>query len=313
LHRALAALVVVLALAAPGTASAHLRTSKSAVDFRAHVTRGPLEAVEVRIYRSDLALGLTVRRGHKVVVLGYLGEPFLRIGPNGVSVVAASPTAAGARVTSHGRSAVWHDARVRGLPSGVDRGEWSVPLLVDGRRTHLVGEIERVPRPSLGPWIALGVVFAGGVALLLALRRMRALRTATVTLGALAAMATLVTAIGFAVASTASADSWIESANEAAVVLVGAVFLVRGSLDVKALAAGTLGLIAVAVALTRLPVLFHGIVLSALPAQAARLAVALALAAGAAAAILGVVVFFDVLEHYEEPELARLRRWRDDA
>jgi hypothetical protein len=60
-------------------------------------------------------------------------------------------------------------------------------------------------------------------------------------------------------------------------------------------------------------VLLHGIVHSALPGQAARLGVALALAAGAAAAILGVVVFFDVLEHYEEPELARLTRWRDDA
>jgi hypothetical protein len=60
-------------------------------------------------------------------------------------------------------------------------------------------------------------------------------------------------------------------------------------------------------------VLSHGIVLSALPGQAARLAVVVALAAGAATAILGVVVFFDVLEHYEEPELARLARWRDDS
>ena len=47
--------------------------------------------------------------------------------------------------------------------------------------------------------------------------------------------------------------------------------------------------------------LFHGIVLSALPGQVARTAVVIALSAGAAAAILGVVVFFDVLEHYDEP------------
>jgi len=47
-------------------------------------------------------------------------------------------------------------------------------------------------------------------------------------------------------------------------------------------------------------------VLSALPGQAARLAVVLAISAGAAAATLGVVVFFDVIERYEEPpELAR--------
>jgi hypothetical protein len=42
-------------------------------------------------------------------------------------------------------------------------------------------------------------------------------------------------------------------------------------------------------------------VLSALPAATARASVALAISAGAAAATLGLVVFFDVLEHYEEP------------
>ena len=47
---------------------------------------------------------------------------------------------------------------------------------------------------------------------------------------------------------------------------------------------------------------FHGLVLSALPGELARLAVAVAIGSGAAAAILGVVVFFDVLEHYEEPD-----------
>jgi hypothetical protein len=60
-------------------------------------------------------------------------------------------------------------------------------------------------------------------------------------------------------------------------------------------------------------VFLHGIVLSALPGELARLSVAIAIGAGAAAAILGLVVFFDVLEHYEEPELARLARWRHDS
>jgi hypothetical protein len=50
-------------------------------------------------------------------------------------------------------------------------------------------------------------------------------------------------------------------------------------------------------------VFLHGIVLSALPGDLARLAVVIAIGAGAAAATLGLVVFFDVLEHYEEPEL----------
>ena len=87
---------------------------------------------------------------------------------------------------------------------------------------------------------------------------------------------------------------------------MGAVFLVRGSSNAKALAGGFLGLLGLAAGLTKLPVLLHGIALSALPGGLARLAVATAIAAGAAAATLGIVVFFDVLEHYEEPELLRL-------
>ena len=75
--------------------------------------------------------------------------------------------------------------------------------------------------------------------------------------------------------------------------------------DAKAIAGGLLGLLALAVGLTKLPVLTHGIVLSALPGQLARLAVVVAISAGAAAAILGVVVFFHLLEHYEEPEALR--------
>jgi hypothetical protein len=321
LRLALAALVFV-ALVAPGTAGAHLRTSRSAVDFEARVSHEP-SAVKARIYRSDLAVGLTERPGHIVVVLGYLGEPFLRFGEGGVFVNDGSPTAAGAgltserrrgwRLLSHGRTLVWHDARVRGLPSGRERGPWSVPLVVDGRGARLAGEIVRVRRPSFAPWIVIGLLFAGVGAALVALRRMQLLRLSTASLGGLAAAATLATAIGFAAASTASSGTRIESANEIAFVLVVGVFLVHGSRDSKALAGGMLGLVAVAVALTKLPVLTHGIVLSALPGEAARLAVVVALAAGAVAAILGVVVFFDVLEHYEEPELARLARWRDDS
>ena len=40
--------------------------------------------VTARVYAGDQALGLTVRTGHTVVVLGYLGEPFVRIDAAGV-------------------------------------------------------------------------------------------------------------------------------------------------------------------------------------------------------------------------------------
>jgi hypothetical protein len=118
--------VVLVALAAPGAAAAHLRSGRSAVDFRGSVLsfHGPLRT---RVYRADLALGLTLVGRHRVIVLGYLGEPFIRLDPTGVFVNVASPTAAGMKLASpHPRSsrpvwhqdwdrpiAIWHDARVR--------------------------------------------------------------------------------------------------------------------------------------------------------------------------------------------------------
>ena len=45
------------------------------------------------MYQTDRALRLVVSRGHSVIVLGYLGEPLIRIDHRGVAVNAASPSA----------------------------------------------------------------------------------------------------------------------------------------------------------------------------------------------------------------------------
>jgi hypothetical protein len=308
MRRALVA-TALATLVVPGTAAAHLRTSRSAVDFRASVlpSNAPLRT---RIYRSDLAVGLTLVGRHRVVVLGYLGEPFIRLDPRGVFVNWASPTAAGTKLAPpHARSnrpiwhqdwnrpiGIWHDARVL---AAEQTGRWRLPLVVDGRRTFLAGTLVRVPAPAWWPWLLVGAAFAGLT--VLGLRR----RTlATTALGMLAAAATLLSAAGFALASGATEGAWIEGANELVFALVGAVVVIRASGDTKALAGGFLGLLGLAAGLTKLPVLLHGIVLSSLPAGLARLAVVVAIAAGAAAATLGLVVFFDVLENYEEPELS---------
>jgi hypothetical protein len=55
--------------------------------------------VEARIYRADLAIRLTSRGAHRVVVLGYQGEPFLLLDADGAFVNAGSLTAAGAGLT----------------------------------------------------------------------------------------------------------------------------------------------------------------------------------------------------------------------
>ena len=319
MRRALLA-AVAAALVAPGTAAAHLKTGRVAVDYRADVMalQPPLfGAVKARVYRSDLALGLRALDGHSVIVLGYFGEPFLRLGPAGVFVNDASLTAAGTglavararsgktprwRLRSRKPSVIWHDARLRGLPQGERVGAWTVPLLVDGRPTRIGGEIHRVSAPSAWPWIAVGAMFAVVTGVVLARRSAGRLRGACVVLGWIAGLATILAAVGFATASTASEGMVVQSVSEIVLALVGIVFLIRGSRETRAVTGGLLGLLALAAGLTKLQALTHGIVLSALPGQLARLAVVVAISAGAAAAILVVLVVLDLLRSYEEPE-----------
>ena len=318
---AVAAAIVAGSLAVPSTAAAHVRTGRVAVDYKATVA--PLRpllarAVEVRVYRADLALGVRALGSHRVVVLGYTGEPFLRLGADGVYASRGSLTAAGLglveprsgtgwKLVVREPRLIWHDARVRGLPPGVHHRRWTVPVLVDGSRAELSGGLTRVSRPALWPWLALVIAVAAATGLLLARRSPALLRRAATGLGWVSALATICVAAGFGAGTTASGGTWVEAANELVFALVGIAFLVFGSADARALAGGAVGLLALAVGLTGVPVLLHGVVLSALPANAARASVALAISAGAAATVVGLVVFFDVLEHHEEP--ASLERY----
>jgi hypothetical protein len=233
-----------------------------------------------------------------VTVLGYGNEPFLRIDRAGATVL-KSPTAAALRISGRRSSRptfVWHDARVRGLPPGIDRGRWTIPLVVDGNREQLAGEIRRIPAPSPWPWLALGLPFVATTALFLLLRRRVVLDTAAIVLGVLAAATAIATAATFAFASNASSGRWVEAGNEVVFAVVGLVVLVRGSRDARVTAAGALGLLGLVVGLSKLPVFLHGVVLSALPDTAARVEVALTMWASAAATAVGLVLFADVLD-----------------
>lgn len=302
-----------LALMAPAAASAHVRTGIVAVDYRASVFPLPpvlQAALAARVYRGDQALGITVHTGHTVVVFGYAGEPFLRVTPAGVAVNASSPTAAatgllralssartarGWHPVSRGRGAVWHDARVRGLPPGLRQRRWAVPLAVDGRRSLLEGEISRVAAPAPWPWLGLGVPFVVAATLLL-LRKRSLLRSAALVFGLVAATGTVATAAAFALAPSASVGKWIEGANELVFAVVGMTVLVRGSADARAIAGGALGLLGLWAGLSKMPVFLHGIVLSALSGPSSRALVALTVSASVAATAAGLAVFFELLE-----------------
>jgi hypothetical protein len=300
---AVVAAIVVSTLTLPGTASAHLRTGTVAVDYRARVTSRD-SAFDVRVYASDRAVRIAVAKGHTLVVLGYLGEPFIRIDESGVAVNAASPTAASTRIVkraarssgstpdwspiSHRRSIVWHDARVQGLPPGVRHGSWRIPVVVDGRRTQVQGEISRLRRPALWPWLLIVLLFLGASLLLSLGRSRRLVRATAIAVGGLAGIAAVLTATGFALDSYASPGSWIASFDEIVFAAVGFGMLIWARPSAHVAAVVGLGLLSVAVGLSKGQVFFHPLVLSVLPSSFARLCVSLAIGAGTAAAVLGV-------------------------
>jgi hypothetical protein len=315
-YRALLA-ASLITLVAPAAAAAHLRSGVIAVDYRAHLaipTPKLGTALAARIYQSDLAIRLDVRDGHSVVVLGYLDEPFLRLDRRGLAVNASSPTAAsavllakaerlgGSRVVWRGRgrrrSVVWHDARTRGASRGNGVANWTIPLVVDGRRAALAGSTERVGRPAAWPWlVACGVALGALLAALAAHRRRRGLLGEVALAGALIGVAAMITsAIGFAADRYASGFAWFVLADELALATVGVAILTRGPGPARHGSAAGLGLLALAGSGLGGGALFHGVVLSALPAPAARAAVALGLAAGALAAVAGTVSLFSEAE-----------------
>lgn len=300
------------ALAAASPAAAHLRTGTVAVDYGASVT-SPRPATgapfSVGVYQSDRALHLTVRRGHTVVVLGYLGEPFLRVDAAGVWIDARSPTAAavglvagtratGWRLERGRRSVVWHDGRVQGLPPGARRAGWRIPIVVDGRRSSIAGEVWRVPSPALWPWLAVAAaVAAAGLAVAFGAGRVRLV---AVTLGLASSACALLAAGGFALSRYASPGTWIAGVDEALFALAGAAVVAWGPRAARPAAGAGVGLLGVAVGLSKGAVFLHPIVLSALPGTVTRALVAVAVGAGVAAAVAGAVLY----ARLEEP-LAR--------
>ena len=267
----MAKLLAILAVAVlfPPPAAAHLRTGTVAVDYRAQLTRRPVGPVTVGVYQSDLALHLSVQRGHSVTVYGYLGEPFLRIGDGAVTVSKSSPTAAAARVSSHGMSVVWHDVRT-------SRSRWSVPIAVDGRRTVIQGVSKRFRRPSLVLWI---------VALAATVVAVAALRSPTAA-GLVSAAAAIVVAAAFALGTYASPGTWIAGVDEVIFAAAGVGVLRWGPPLARLPSALWLSLLGVAIGLSKGEVFLHAIVLSAFPGTLVRALTVIAIGAGIAGGAL---------------------------
>ena len=315
---ALAAGAALACLLGAAPASAHLRSGTVAVDYRVSIAAPVTAAYAGQIYQSDHGLSLTLRPGHVVVMLGYLGEPVMRLDAAGLSVNAASPTALAMHLVAKGRgvsastprwrlqrgrhTVLWHDSRVQGLPAGVDAGRWRVPLVIDGRRGDLHGQLRRFPAPRLWLWLTvLAMWLAVGVVPMLPRWRSHA-RPVAMLLGVIAAAAAAVTVTAFALDAYASPGTWIEGLDVLVFLAVGLAVMWRGARNLHVAAAIWLGLVSVAVGLLEGAVFLHPIVLAVLPGTVMRLVVVTALGAGAGAAALGSTLFADIAEALREHE-----------
>ena len=188
---ALAGLALIPAMVSP--ALAHGRGT-DATNYASRITAAPdLPGVSWAVYGGDELLEVTNETDVEVVVLGYDGEPYLRVGPDGVHENRSSPatylnTDQYARVdvpphadssappdwqrVAGGSSRAWHDHRIHFMSAvphpeiaadpdterivpGFDR--WEVPFIYDGREYAVAGELRWIPGPAPWPWLLLAL------------------------------------------------------------------------------------------------------------------------------------------------------------
>jgi hypothetical protein len=317
---AIVAGAAVVASASP--AAAHGIGGTEPTNYETTLTRvqPAVRGIDVEVIDLGDHLRLTNDTGRDVVVLGYDGEPYLRVGPRGVFENRRSPAtylnrsrvpdtrppaAADADAAPEwqrvgdGRSVSWHDHRAHFMGSQAppvvqddpDRrhvlDRWTV-VLRDGERTIRVrGLLTWVPPPSPWPWVAVAV---GTAALVIGLSRKRWWRAVLVVALAALVVSAFLHACGHWQASSAAigtkAGESIYSILGVALGLFALIWAWRRGVE----AAVPFVLIAaifllVAGGLADISTLGHSQVPSSLAPTVARLAVALTIGLGAGLAV----------------------------
>lgn len=304
--------IFAVACVLPGIASAHVgRTLPVATDFTARII-GAVSGVDAKVADGDQSLWLRAPAASVVFVPGILGEPLLRFDDRGVWLNLRSPTAQSARIdptelrpsasgepplwhrVTSGHAYLWHEHRLHALEPVArvtgSAGPWSIPRVVDGRRTSLQMMLAYRAPGAIWAWIAVPVVLALFSAL-------GAARSAPVllTLALMATAAVWAIRIGRELYGRPEVPvpGWIEIAITS---VIGTLFLfglTRRDAGARLSTAFFVGFGALYEGLTMLPVLTHAIALSALPSLLARILEAVAIAAGVG--VLGGSVFGPLL------------------
>jgi hypothetical protein len=234
---AAAALAVLGPVLAAPPAAAHTVSSARPTNYRSEIVSidPPTPGVTVRLLDLGRKVELTNRGSLPVVVLGYQGEPYLRVGPDGVFENGRSPavylnrSTAGPTTTAppsadaaaapdwhkvgDGRTATWRDRRTRWEgpdPPSVLRAPttaqvvvptWHLSLRQGGSDVVVTGRISWIPPSRPWPWVAVAAALAGVTVLL-----GRARRWGPALAGALATLlaVTIVRSVGLDAASGGS-------------------------------------------------------------------------------------------------------------
>ena len=294
----------------PDAAAAHVSPGLISSSFEARVggisPRAP--GVRASVLDGDQRLRLTVGPGHGVVVLGIVGEPFLRFGPGGVFAWSHSPTAGNAKVidasqaagsphwirVSTGDAFAWHENRLRPVLHPTHSGAvgtWRIPLVVDGRRSVLRGTEWYGAPPARLPWVV------GALALVAAVGAAGALRPSRRTdrIGSVAAVAAAIAWcagwIGVLLYQRTTAI-WLGVSAAYAVsvaLLVAAALAEPDTRRPRLLIAGAIGLLAATFSLPEIGVFERAFVFFALPAGLARACVMVGLGVGVGAAVFAAL------------------------
>jgi hypothetical protein len=319
---ALALMTGAAVVASAPPAAAHGIGGTEPTNYETTLTRvqPAVRGVDVEVIDLGDRLRLTNDTGRDVVVLGYDGEPYLRVGPRGVFENRRSPATylnrsrvpdARAPATADadaapewqrvgdGRMVSWHDHRAHFMGSQappavrddpdhrhvLDR--WTV-VLRDGEDTIRVrGVLTWVPPPSPWPWVAVAV---GTGALVIGLSRTRWWRAVLVVALAALVVSAFLHAFGHWQASSAAlgtkAGESIYSILGIALGLLALIWAWRRGVE----AAVPFVLLAaifllVAGGLADVSTLGHSQVPSSLAPTAARIAVALTIGLGAGLAV----------------------------
>jgi hypothetical protein len=310
---ACAGIAALALLSVPATALAHRGSPASvASDYEAHLTgvQPAVGGLTTTVTGGDIDLALHVPADRTIVVLGVEGEPFLRFRDGLVFANERSPTAGSARVITlassltgqplwrevrRGLTFGWHEQRLRpaiAMADGV-AAPIAIPLLVDGRRATIVGTSRYATAPNPLTWLVPLLATAAAAGLTLR-RRERLLPRLALPLGVVAVASVMVSVAGstlYAPHSSLGAVVEIGAAGLLGSAALAALVAVREAH--RAFAATVTGGLCVLFAMTSLPVLTHGFVLSRVPGGVARAAAVSAIAAGGWLLLMGAAGLCD--------------------